>query len=90
MADLVTYVVSASTTGSEGRLMTVSAACDEGDLATGGGFETDGLILASLGQGSPSPTGWQAIALASDEGTSGLQVQVICADLGARHGKAGS
>ena len=90
MANLVTYSVSASTSGSDGRLMTISASCDDGDFALGGGFETDGIILASLGQGAPSPTSWQAIALASTDETSELRVQVICADLGAKHKRAGS
>ena len=70
--------------------MTVGASCDKGDLATGGGFETDGLILASLGEGSPSPTGWHASALASADGMSELEVHVLCADLGAKHRKASS
>lgn len=87
--DLVTYARSASTSGADGRLMTVTATCDEGDLATGGGFETDGTIIASLGQGSPSPTAWQAMALASSEGSSDLSVSVICADLGEPHGATG-
>ena len=77
---LRTYTVVADTTGAEGQLLQVAADCDQGDLATGGGFETDGLILASLGTGSPSPTGWQAIAEANDEATS-LSVSAICADL---------
>jgi hypothetical protein len=79
--EFTTYAVAASTTGSDGRLMTVTASCDEGDLATGGGFETDGIILASIGRGSPSPTGWQAIALASADEPSELTASVICADL---------
>jgi hypothetical protein len=83
--EFTTYTVTATTSGSDGRLMTVSASCDDEDLATGGGFETDGSILASIGQGSPVPTSWQAIALASTEETSELTVQAICADLGTPH-----
>jgi hypothetical protein len=83
--ELVTYSVSASTSGEAGRLMTVSASCDEGDLATGGGFDTDGTILASVGVGGSSPTGWQAIALAGEE-ASEVTVQAICADLDAAQG----
>jgi hypothetical protein len=78
--ELQTYAALAATSGSGGALLQVMAACDEGDLATGGGFETDGLILASLGIGEPSPTGWQAMAQANDEATS-LSASVICADL---------
>lgn len=77
---LSTYTVMAETAGSGGQLLQVTADCDSGDLATGGGFETDGLILASLGVGTPSPTGWQAIAEANDGATT-LSSYVICADL---------
>jgi hypothetical protein len=77
---LRTYSVSATTSGSEAQLLQIAADCDEGDLATGGGFETDGLILASLATGVPSPTGWQAIAEAG-ESTTALTVTAICADL---------
>lgn len=77
---LRTYTATARTTGSDGQLMQAQASCDAGDLATGGGFETEGLILASLGVGSPSPTEWQAVAQANDEPTT-LSAYVVCADL---------
>lgn len=77
---LRTYTATAETSGSAGQLMQALADCDPGDLATGGGFETDGLILASLGVGTPSPAGWQAVAQANDEATT-LSSYVICADL---------
>lgn len=79
--EFTTYAVSQSTSGSEGRLLTVEAMCDSGDPATGGGFETDGTILASLGIGEASPTGWRSIALASDTETTTLAAFVVCADL---------
>jgi hypothetical protein len=77
---LRTYTVASETLGSGGQLLQTAADCDAGDLATGGGFDTDGLILASLGIGEPSPTGWQAIAQANEESTT-LVASVVCADL---------
>ncbi len=79
--DVQTYVVTAAA-GESGGSLTASVSCEEGDLATGGGFETDGTIRTSLGSGSPSPTGWRAATSAEDPGSS-LKVHVVCADLDA-------
>ncbi len=82
--ELRTYSLTETTSGADERLLQVAAMCDRGDLATGGGFETDGVILASLGVGGDAPTGWQAVAQANPE-TTELSAFVVCADLGARH-----
>lgn len=78
--ELATYALSASTEGGDGRLLVADVACDVGDVATGGGFETDGRILASLGIGGDRPTGWRAVAEAVLDPTV-LTAYVICADL---------
>lgn len=55
--------------------------CDPGDVALGGGFITDGLILGSLATGGDEPTGWSAPAAVAAEGSNGSQAQLICHDL---------
>jgi len=56
----------------------VDARCRGGDLATGGGFETTGTILQSMGEPVLAPRGWRAVALAGVDVASTLTVQVIC------------
>jgi hypothetical protein len=73
-----TYAVSATTSGADGRLLVVDAWCREGDVATGGGFETSGTILQSMGEPVLAPRGWRAVALAGLDVTSELTVQAIC------------
>ena len=77
-----TYALTATTAGDARQLLTAEASCDAGDLATGGGFETDGTVLASIGSGGDPPTAWRAAAQAQD-GTvaTTLSVYVVCADL---------
>lgn len=72
------YAVSASTEGSDGRLLVVDARCRDGDVATGGGFETSGTILQSMGEPLLAPRGWRAVALSTPDGSSELTVQAIC------------
>lgn len=86
--ELQTYSVTESVSGAEERLLQVVAICDAGDLATGGGFETDGIILASIGIGTDDPSGWQAIGQANPEDTA-LSAYVICADLKPLHQETG-
>jgi hypothetical protein len=74
----VTYPSSATTTGSGGRLLAVEASCRSGDLATGGGFDTDGIILSSMGIGGDSPTGWRALALSDEDVETRLTVMAVC------------
>jgi hypothetical protein len=71
-------VVSASTAGADGRLLVVDARCRTGDVATGGGFETTGTILQSMGEPVLAPRGWRAVALAAPDAESILTVQSIC------------
>ena len=54
--------------------------CDPGDVALGGGFITDGLILGSTATGANRPTGWAAPAAVAAEGSIGSQAQLICQD----------
>jgi hypothetical protein len=70
--------VSASTAGADGRLLVVDARCRGSDVATGGGFETTGTILQSMGEPVLAPRGWRAVALAAEGAESILTVQVIC------------
>lgn len=60
---------------------TASVACDEGDLALGGGFITDGLILGSVATGEGDVEGWSALAVVAPEGSNGAQSHLICHDL---------
>jgi hypothetical protein len=77
-----TYALTAGTHGSARQLLTAQISCDEGDAATGGGFETDGSVLASIGTGGDTPTGWRAVAQAQDGSEpSALSVYVVCADM---------
>jgi hypothetical protein len=73
-----TYAVTASTEGADGRLLVVDAQCRDGDVATGGGFETNGTILQSMGEPVLDPRGWRAVAVAGIDDTTELTVQVIC------------
>lgn len=64
-----------------GAIPAAELTCDPGDIALGGGFITDGLILGSLGTGGEEPTGWAAPAAVTAEGSNGTQAQLICHDL---------
>jgi hypothetical protein len=72
------YAVSVTTSGADGRLLVADARCREGDAATGGGFETSGTILQSMGEPVLAPRGWRAVALAGVDVASELTVQAIC------------
>jgi hypothetical protein len=52
-------------------------------VATGGGFDTTGTILQSMGEPVLAPRGWRAVAVAGVDTTSELTVQVICTASGA-------
>jgi hypothetical protein len=73
-----TYAVTATAEGADGRLLVADASCRTGDVATGGGFETTGTILQSMGEPLLAPRGWRAVALAGSDVTSVLTVQAIC------------
>ena len=66
------------TAPADGRLLVVDAVCRDGDVATGGGFDTTGTILQSMGEPVLSPRGWRAVALAGIDGSTELTVQAIC------------
>jgi hypothetical protein len=74
----VTYPSSATTSGSAGRLLVAEASCRPGDLATGGGFATEGTIISSMSIGGDSPTGWRALALSDEEAETSLTVMAVC------------
>lgn len=63
-----------------GAFPAAEVSCDPGDVALGGGFITDGLILGSIGTGGQRPTGWAAPAAVAAEGSMGTQSQLICHD----------
>jgi hypothetical protein len=64
-----------------GATPAAATSCDAGDIALGGGFITDGLILGSMATGGDSATGWSAPAAVAAAGSNGTQSQLICHDL---------
>jgi hypothetical protein len=58
-----------------------AVSCDPGDVALGGGFITDGLILGSVALGVDTTVGWSAPAVVAEEGSNGTQAQIVCHDL---------
>jgi hypothetical protein len=78
-----TYAVTATTEGSGGQLLVVDAQCRAGDVATGGGFETTGTMLQSMGEPLLAPRGWRAVAMAAVDETSTLTAMAICTPTGA-------
>lgn len=73
-----TYAVTATSQGSAGQLIVVDARCRSGDVATGGGFDTTGTILQSMGEPILAPRGWRAVALADADGLSEVTAMAIC------------
>jgi hypothetical protein len=67
-------------------LLIVDASCRAGDVATGGGFDTTGTILQSMGEPLLAPRGWRAVAVADEVTESVLTVQVICTPTSAGEG----
>jgi hypothetical protein len=85
-----TYAVTATTEGTGGQLLVVDAQCRAGDVATGGGFETTGAMLQSMGEPLLAPRGWRAVAMAATDETSTLTVMTICTPTGATSDTASS
>lgn len=77
---LVTYAVTSTVSESSGGLLVAEAPCDQGDVVTGGGFDTTGLILVSIGGGGDPPTSWRAVAKPGDDELAQLTAYAICAD----------
>jgi hypothetical protein len=75
--------VTATSQGSDGQLLVVDAQCRAGDVATGGGFDTTGTILQSMGEPLLAPRGWRAVAVAAEEETSTLTAMAVCTPTGA-------
>jgi hypothetical protein len=75
-----TYTLSA-TSDEDSELLLAQSSCDPGDVMTGGGFITSGILETSSGQFSGSPTGWRATADRRPDGPSSLKTQTICYDL---------
>jgi hypothetical protein len=76
---LRTYAVIRPAPIEVGVRFAAEAGCDAGDIATGGGFITNGVILSSL-PGGDDQRAWRSVALDSEEGTSGVKTSVICVD----------
>lgn len=77
---LSTYAVIVPAPIESGTHMASEALCDRGDVATGGGFLTNGAILASTVGGEGDAQGWQSEARDEGEGASGVKTTVICVD----------
>jgi hypothetical protein len=77
-----TYTVEAIGSIAGDRLVAL-ADCDAGDAVLGGGFETDGVILTSIGDGAETLTGWRAEADAGS--ATSLSANVICSDRAPLH-----
>jgi hypothetical protein len=60
--------------------MASEALCDPGDVATGGGFLTNGTILASGVGGGGAAQGWRSEARDDGQGASGVKTTVVCVD----------
>jgi hypothetical protein len=75
---LRTYAVIRPAPIEVGARFAAEAGCDAGDVATGGGFITNGVILSSLP--GADEDAWRSEALDSEEGTSGVKTSVICVD----------
>ena len=52
---LITYSVTSTVSQGTGGLLVAEATCDLGDVVTGGGFDTTGTILVSIGSGGEPP-----------------------------------
>ena len=87
---LVTYSVTATVSEGSGGLLAAEASCDQGDVVTGGGFDTTGTILVSIGSGGEPPTGWRAVAKPGPDEPARLTAFAICADSLPTHRAAGT
>jgi hypothetical protein len=77
---LSTYAVIVPAPIESGTHMASEALCDPGDVATGGGFLTNGTILASDVGGDGAAGGWRSEARDDGEGASGVKTTVVCVD----------
>ena len=76
---LSTYAVIRPAPIEGGTRFASQALCDPGDVATGGGFITNGIILSSQPGGEDEQV-WHSEALDNEEGSSGVKTSVICVD----------
>jgi hypothetical protein len=77
---LSTYAVIVPAPIESGTHMASEALCDPGDVATGGGFLTNGTILASGISGDGAAQGWRSEARDDGQGASGVKTTVVCVD----------
>jgi hypothetical protein len=77
---LSTYGVIVPAPIESGTHMASEALCDPGDVATGGGFLTNGTILSSSVGGDGAAEGWHSEARDDGQGASGVKTTVICVD----------
>ena len=76
---LHTYTVTVA--GDGVTALSAQAGCDAGDVATGGGFLTNGTILASLDLSEEELEGWLATATQQEpEVELGTKGHVVCVD----------
>jgi hypothetical protein len=83
---LSTYAVIVPAPIESGTHMASEALCDPGDVATGGGFLTNGIILASGVGGGGAAQGWRSEARDDGQGASGVKTTVVCVDNPPLHG----
>jgi hypothetical protein len=79
---VIAYTVTSEGSLADDGSLTGVAFCDDEDVVLGGGFETDGVVRASLAFGEPRLEGWRAVVL---PGASALTVDVVCSDLEPLH-----
>lgn len=77
---LRTYAVIAPAPVGGGTHMASQASCDPGDVATGGGFLTNGVILANRVGIAAGQEAWRSEALDSEGDLAGVKTSVVCVD----------
>jgi hypothetical protein len=76
---LRTYAVIQPAPVETGTYRAAQALCDAGDVATGGGFVTNGAILSSIVDGEGDQQGWSSTAF-DEASSSGVKTSVVCID----------
>jgi hypothetical protein len=77
---LHTYAVIVPAPITGGPAVAAEAVCDAGDVATGGGFLTSGVIRSSFVSDAEGQSGWRGEAVDTEEGAASLKSTVVCVD----------
>ena len=78
--ELNTYAVISAPSSGTAVVMT-DATCDEGDVASGGGFQADAAVLASLDLTEDELEGWSAELFGDGGDLVSGKTYVVCVDL---------